>query len=90
MEATPRNVARRKRFRRTLQRSGGGCHICGQPIDYTLPHLDPMAFVVDHIVPLAKGGPDTLANCAPAHRRCNRTKGDKLQAPIVRRSGSLG
>lgn len=78
------------RDRRRLRRPGAACHICGQPIDLELPYLDPGEFVIDHVVPLAKGGPDVLGNKAPAHRSCNRSKSDKDHAPIVRRSGSLG
>lgn len=77
------------RHRRTIARTGVGCHICGEPIDYTLPYLDPGEFVVDHVTPLAKGGKDVLANKAAAHRSCNRSKSDKDHAPIVRRSRSL-
>lgn len=84
-----RSSARRKRFRAALAASGAACHICGQPIDYALPHLDPMAFVVDHVKPLARGGTDTRDNVAAAHRSCNSTKRARLVAPIVRRSGSL-
>jgi len=35
-----------------------------------------MAFEIDHIIPLAKGGMDVLENLAAAHRRCNRVKSD--------------
>lgn len=48
-----------------------------------------MSFVVDHVVPLARGGKDEIANKRAAHRSCNGTKGDKLEAPIIKRSGSL-
>jgi 5-methylcytosine-specific restriction endonuclease McrA len=34
-----------------------------------LYYLDPMAYVVDHIIPLAKGGEDALPNKQAAHRR---------------------
>lgn len=84
-----RNSAQRDRDRQTIKRSGAGCHICGQPIDYSLPYLDPMAFEVDHLVPLARGGADDLSNKRAAHRRCNSTKRTRDHAPIVRRSGSL-
>ena len=86
-----RNSARRDRMRATIARTRAACHICGQPIDYTLPHLDPGAFVIDHVVPLAKGGEDALSNIRAAHRlrACNSAKRARLVAPIVRRSGSL-
>lgn len=77
------------RDRRTIARTRPACHICGEPIDYTLPYLDPGEYVVDHVIPLAKGGPDVLANKAASHRACNRAKSDKDFAPIVRRSHSL-
>lgn len=85
-----RSSAQRDRDRRAIARSQPACHICGQPIDYTLPHLDPMAYVVDHLVPLSRGGSDDLSNKAAAHRSCNDKKRARLVAPIVRRSGSLG
>jgi 5-methylcytosine-specific restriction endonuclease McrA len=65
------------------------CHICGQPIDLALKNPHPMAGVIDHVIPLAKGGRDDRNNKKPSHRRCNRMKSDKDFAPIVRRSGSL-
>lgn len=84
-----RNTATRDRHRRTIARAEPPCALCGEPIDYTLSHPDPRSFVVDHIVPLARGGADTLANKQPAHRDCNRAKSDRTAAPIIRRSGSL-
>lgn len=67
--STGRNTATRDRHRAAIKRERPACGICEQEIDYSLPHLDPMAFVVDHIVPLAKGGTDELANKQAAHRR---------------------
>ena len=84
-----RNTTRRNRDRDRIRRTGAACHICGQAIDYTLPWLDPMAFVVDHLVPLNRGGLDIPSNTAAAHRACNRAKSDKHHATIVRRSASL-
>lgn len=64
------------------------CHICG--------HAG--ADEVDHVVALARGGSEDFANLRPAHgqapcptcgQRCNRSKGAKEFAPIIRRSGSL-
>jgi 5-methylcytosine-specific restriction endonuclease McrA len=73
------------RRRREQLRSGQApCHICGKPIDYTLPGTEPMGFVMDHIVPLAYDG-DALspANTAAAHRLCNGRKGKKAMNDVV-------
>lgn len=78
------------KLRERVARSNPVCHICGSPIDFHLPHLDPMAFVIDHVIPLAKGGSDDISNVKAAHRTCNSTKRARLVVPIVRRSGSLG
>ena len=59
---------------------GNGCKGC-------VPHPD--RFEADHVIPLAKGGSDTLDNMRAAHRRCNSTKRARLVAPIIRRSGAL-
>lgn len=86
-----RSSAQRDRLRAQVARSKPACHICGAAIDYTLPHLDPKAFVIDHVIPLARGGEDALSNVKAAHRLrdCNSKKRARLIAPIVRRSGSL-
>lgn len=84
-----RNTTIRDRHRALIAKGQPPCHICGGPIDYTLPHLDPMAFVVDHLIPIVAGGGDTLDNKGPAHRACNRAKSDKPYAAIIRRSGAL-
>lgn len=73
-----RNTTTRDRHRSILRRDHPPCGICHQDIDYTLPHLDAGEFVVDHVIPLARGGRDVLENKQPAHRRCNELKGDKL------------
>jgi 5-methylcytosine-specific restriction endonuclease McrA len=85
-----RRTTSRDRDRAAIRKQGAACHICGEAIDYSLPYLHPREFVVDHVVPLARGGPDTLANKRAAHRECNRAKSDRpFAAGIVRRSGSL-
>lgn len=76
--STGRSTTRRDRDRAYIRRTQPPCGICHQPIDYTLSHLDPKSFVVDHIVPVIKGGPDTRENKQAAHRDCNRTKSDAL------------
>lgn len=93
MSKPKRDSALAKRFRATIARSKPNCHICGEPIDYQLPPLDPGAFVIDHVVPLHRGGADALSNIKAAHRRqprlCNSKKRARIVAPIVRRCGSL-
>lgn len=84
MSNTPRNTATRDRDRAAIKRTKPPCGICEGDIDYTLPYLDPMSYVVDHIIPLAKGGLDELTNKQAAHRSCNQTKAAKLPASEVR------
>lgn len=88
--AEKRNTSKQNRFRARIKAARPACHICGQAIAWEADHLDPMSFVIDHIIPLAKGGEDALSNLAAAHRLCNSKKRARLIAPIVRRSGSLG
>jgi len=70
------------RFRSDCRRSGQRCHLCRQPIDYTLPAQHPDAFEADHLQPVALR-PDlayTYSNLRPSHSRCNRAR----QADAVR------
>lgn len=55
------------------------CGICGQPVNKKLKAPDPMSPVIDHIVPVSKGGhPSAMENLQLAHWSCNRQKSDKL------------
>ena len=85
-----RNTTQQARYRARHRATGSACAICGEPINYELRWPDPRCFVVDHIVPIAKGGPHTFENTQPAHADCNSKKRARIVAPIVRRSGSLG
>ena len=91
-----RNSAMQARMRDHVRRRGGNCHICGQPVDYTLPYYipgtrkpNPEAYVADHVIPIDKGGAHDLSNGKPAHWRCNSKKRARLYAPIIKRSGAL-
>lgn len=84
-----RSDALRKRHRAQIAKSRPACHICGKAIDFTLKYPDPMCFVVDHLVPIAKGGADTIDNKKAAHHACNSKKRARDYAPIIRRSGVL-
>lgn len=60
------------------------CHLCGEPVPEHLRssvfrpgEYQPLAPVVDHAVPLSKGGPHTMGNCRLAHWTCNAKKFDR-------------
>ncbi|PWD41354.1 hypothetical protein ACN93_19585 [Gordonia paraffinivorans] len=67
--------------REVFERDAWICHLCGELIPETLrsPRIlggtyEPLAPVVDHVIPLSKGGPHTLQNCRAAHWTCNARK----------------
>lgn len=55
------------------------CHICGQPIDYSIPaSYSEEAWEPDHIIPVSKNRELELDlnNLGASHRRCNRARGN--------------
>lgn len=57
------------------RRDGSDCGICGDPVDLTLRHPNPMSGSVDHIIPVAHGGDvRSESNLQLSHLRCNLTK----------------
>lgn len=56
-----------------LLRQTNLCGICGQPITSMKDAS------IDHIVPVSKGGSDSLKNMRLAHVRCNRLRGDSIE-----------
>lgn len=59
------------------ERDGGKCHICGKRVPRD-------SFVLDHLVPLARGGEHTARNLRTAHHICNLRKGvDALPAQLL-------
>lgn len=54
-----------------LDRQGGKCNTCAADLSVT-------GFHRDHVVPLSKGGPSTLANLQLLCPPCNLSKGAKL------------
>ena len=73
-----RNTTTQTRYRAQVRAQRQPCALCGGDIDYTLRTPHPDSFEIDHVIPLKHGGPDTLDNCQPSHRRCNRAKSDRL------------
>lgn len=62
-----------------LEKFGCVCYLCEQPIDLTLPRKIGVegweyGLHLDHILPVSRGGQDTLDNVAPTHAICNLNK----------------
>lgn len=88
------NVRNGRPYRRLCeqQRSLGlPCWLCGHNIAYEikgpLAGKHPLAFTLDHLIPLSKGG-DLLdpANARSAHRRCNSARGNRTTIKQARAS----
>lgn len=66
-----------------LETYGSICHLCNEEIDITLPRQAGMpgwenGLQIDHVIPLSKGGDDTLENVRPSHGKCNIRKHNKI------------
>jgi 5-methylcytosine-specific restriction endonuclease McrA len=57
---------------------GQDCDICKEPIDLELPRTHRFGLTVDHVIPVNKGGTDSMENLRPAHWICNVKKSDKM------------
>lgn len=74
----PHRVAFEKNRKRILK-TANVCAICGKPVNKKLKAPDPMSPVIDHIIPVSKGGhPSAIENLQLAHWTCNRQKSDKM------------
>ena len=70
-----KNGYRRRQIRARALRAYTTCHLCGQPIDKSLPAGDPWSAEVDEIIPVSKGGsPTRWDNVRLAHRICNEMR----------------
>lgn len=79
MSRNDRNGHRRRILRARVKALGLPCAICGAPIDYSLPPLDPMSYELDEIIPVSLGGSELdPENVQPAHRICNERKGNRI------------
>ena len=58
------------------------CWLCGQAINYALPHQHVEAYTLDHRLPQSthKHLTEDPANWMPAHASCNKSRGNR--API--------
>lgn len=61
------------------------CHLCGQPIDYTLPWDDQMAYQPDHYYPVSTHPhlAEDPGNYRSSHARCNKARGDTPMTAIL-------
>lgn len=65
------------------------------PIDPALPAGNPLAFELDELMPVSKGGsPVDMRNVAGAHRCCNQWRGDRsvdavgsIRSEVMKRYG---
>lgn len=78
-----RSTTLRDKHRNEVSKGHPPCHWCGEEIDYDADFRNPLAFQVDHVTPLnpknpALRGAETLDNCVPSHRACNRAKSNKM------------
>lgn len=61
------------------------CRLCRTSIDQFLKHPHPLSATVDHIMPMALGGPHTWGNVQAAHFRCNNSKNTKFSGQLLLR-----
>lgn len=66
-----------------LSTYGTACSVCTTEIDMTAPRRTGRpgwenGLHIDHLIPISKGGPDTLENVRPTHAKCNLEKSAKL------------
>lgn len=64
-----------------IARHGAICGRCRGSIDLSLSGLHPRGLTIGHIVPVAAGGTDDLANLQPEHRACNLAGAPRLLQP---------
>ena len=93
------NGHRRNMIRKAIRQRGLPCAICGQEIDYSLPHGDPLSFEVDEIIPVSKywlgnyRSKEECAldvnNCRAVHRICNQRRGNKMNVSSTTTTNDL-
>ena len=67
-----------------IETYGTNCHLCGGEIDLLAPRTTgkpgwEKSLHIDHVVPLSRGGDDTLDNVRPSHGKCNVRKHNRWE-----------
>lgn len=70
-----------------LDMYGTCCYLCDKEIDLTAPRQSgaqgwETSLHIDHLVPISKGGSDSLDNVRPTHGQCNLKKGSQMLTKI--------
>lgn len=61
-----------------IQRDNYTCYLCGKILTLVIRWPDPDTIVLDHIIPLSRGGSHTATNLAVACNHCNNRKHSRL------------
>ena len=74
-----RNIHKPYTEDQVLKLYGSVCHICKEEIDLLAKRSPGVSgwekgLHIDHVIPLSKGGPDTIENVKPSHGLCNIQK----------------
>jgi len=56
---------------------GWCCYYCD------VQSVDTSVMTLDHVIPFARGGQNTIQNCVPACAACNNSKNDKLEGEFT-------
>lgn len=73
------NVVEKYKESQVLELYGWICHICKKAIDPAASRLAGIGnwesgLHIDHLIPISKGGEDSLSNVRPSHASCNLKK----------------
>ena len=67
-----------KKNSKILKATESICAICGSEVLKKVNKYHPLSEHIDHIIPVSKGGSDSLENLQFTHRKCNMKKYNKL------------
>ena len=59
------------------------CYLCGDEVDMTISRLDNRGATLDHVIPISRGGVDSLENVKLTHRVCNMRKSNRLLEEVL-------